>query len=804
MTEEYTKHCKKCPLKGNGPPVQTHGNLAEAVVLFLGQGPGVNEIQQGLPFVGKAGQLLKGIIDKYKIDRENTAFANTVRCRARDSITGKDREPTDKEISCCIKYLREELKESEFNGLIVLLGATALKAMLRKKGVTKARGYGFFEKGQKYLVTWHPAAPLHRQDGSSGSKKELDGDIRKVKIWMDDKFKLKYTMVDDLTKLCNFLLWVDEEIRQNGTLELSFDTETMGFNMFDPAIKILGLSFANDDEAWFIPLEHPESSFKGGTKKIMDYLSPLFTNKNIRLVIQHAKFDLKFILKKYGIIARNLYFDTKVAHFLIVGKFITHKLTGMAWKYTDLGGYDIDASNLIETPLEEVAYYCCMDSYVTFKLRKVFEPMMNKMNEKMMTLLTDIISPSIMAVTEIEVDGLKIDQKNLEEFYSDYSKRLTELESRMHGYSEIVKIEKETKELVNFNSPTQLREVFTAMKLSPTKRTKKKGEVSTDVDALQELQGQHPFIDDFMKYRKDVKVFGTYLAPYKERQVKGTIHGDYSFITTATGRLACEKPNLQNIPHSIRSLFRAKNDYFIEVDYGQLELRILAGYSFDKTLVAAYLAGEDIHEQTRQALFGDGSKDEKTAHTQRVVAKTLNFGVVYGITPIGVSKSLTKELERKVDQREAAGYINLFLNKYPAVRKYIKLVKEVVRRDGYLDTYFGRRREFDIYPGIYANQLEKIYRDAVNFPIQSTASDLVLVATGKIWHKMRDMNMKSKMVAHVHDSILFDLVDNELDIFLKMVKPTMEDISYEWLNVPLVIDLKMGYNWGEGLEEINL
>ena len=519
MTEEFGKNCKKCSLKGHNLPVPTDGDLRTAKVLFLGQGPGEEEVPARQPFVGNAGTMLKKIIKKYKFNQKDIAFSNVVRCRP-VNVAGKDREPDDKEIRCCIKYLKEELKESEFGGLIVLVGATALKAMLRKKGITKARGYGFIDDNQKYLATWHPARFLHHQQEYPNIKKELDDDIRKVKVWMDGKFKLKYTMVDDLTKLCNFLLWVDEEIRQNGTLELSFDTETMGFNMFDSAIKMLGLSFANDDEAWFIPLEHPESSFKGGTKKIMDYLSPLFTNRNIRLTIQHAKFDLKFILKKYGIMARNLYFDTKVAHFLIVGKFITHRLVGMTWKYTDLGGYDIDASDLVNTPLEEVAYYCCMDSYVTFKLRRKFEPMMNKMNEKMMTLLTDIICPSIMAVTEIEVGGLKIDQKNLEEFYGDYSKRLTELESRMHGYPEIVEIEKETKELVNFNSPTQLREVFTAMNLNPTKRTKKTGEVSTDVDALEELKGQHPFIDDFMKYRKDTKIFGTYLKPYKERQIE--------------------------------------------------------------------------------------------------------------------------------------------------------------------------------------------------------------------------------------------------------------------------------------------
>lgn len=283
----------------------------------------------------------------------------------------------------------------------------------------------------------------------------------------------------------------------------------------------------------------------------------------------------------------------------------------------------------------------------------------------------------------------------------------------------------------------------------------------------------------------------------------GIIHGDYSFIITATGRLACEKPNLQNIPYLVRPVFRSKYGYFLEADYSQLELRILAGYSFDEALVAAFLAGEDIHEQTRQALFGDRPNSDKKAHTQRVVAKTLNFGIAYGITPIGISISLSKELDRNVGLKESANYITLFLDKYPGVKDYMDNVKKTIRRDGYIDTFFGRRREFDIFPGIYSNQLEKLYKEAVNYPIQSTASDLVLVATGRLWHMMRDLNMKSRMVAHVHDNVLFDLYDSELEQFLRMVKPTMENIKFDWLNVPLKVDFKLGRNWGE-LEEISL
>ena len=283
----------------------------------------------------------------------------------------------------------------------------------------------------------------------------------------------------------------------------------------------------------------------------------------------------------------------------------------------------------------------------------------------------------------------------------------------------------------------------------------------------------------------------------------GIIHGDYSFITTATGRLACEKPNLQNIPYLVRPVFRSKYGWFLEADYSQLELRILASYSEDEALVAAFLAGEDIHEQTRLALFGDKPENEKKAHTQRVVAKTLNFGIAYGITPMGISISLSKELDRKVGLKESANYITLFFDKYPGVSDYMDNVKKTIHRDGYIDTFFGRRREFDISLGMHPNQLEKLYKEAVNFPVQGTASDLVLVATGRLWHRMRDMNMKSRMVAHVHDNVMFDLYDSELKQFLKIVKPIMEDIKFDWLNVPLKVDFKLGTNWGE-LEPIDL
>lgn len=809
-----TFYCKTCPLNPqklkqiSEMAVHTHGDLATAKILFVGEAPGAEEERQGLPFVGKAGQeILKNTIKKFKIERKDIAFGNIVRCRPKDS-GGKNRKPDIKEMRRCVKYLKDELdtarvdekgESKPFDGLVVILGATALEGLLNRKSIRLARGYGYLVDGYKYLVTHHPARLLYHPE----FKGEFEDDIRKAGVWLNKKFKLDYEMIDDTTKLCNFLLWVDEEIRQRGILELSFDTETTGLDPFDPKNKILGLSLATDTRAWFVPLEHPRSPFKGDSEKIMEYLSPIFINKRIRTTAQHAKFDIKFLWKKYNIVVQNLYFDTKVAHFLIVGKFFTHRLNGMAWKYTDLGGYDVDASTVLlkDIPLEEVAEYGAMDAYVTFKLRLIFEDMLNKMNPEIMNLLTDIICPAIQAVSEIEVDGLKLDMKRLNKFYKEQSERLVELEEMMHSYKEIQTYESKKKELINFRSHPQLRMVFDMFGLKPKKRTKKLGAVSTDEDALLEVKSQHPFIANLIEHRGLEKSFGTYIRPYKERHREEIIRGDYSFITTATGRLACEKPNLQNIPYRLRPVFRSKYGWFLSVDYSQLELRILAAYSFDETLIDIYRTGKDAHEMTRQILFGDKPKDELEAHDQRVVAKTLNFGIVYGITPIGVSISLTKALGRNVDQGESESYIRQFFNKYRGVQSYINNVKQTIHRDGFIDTYFGRRRYFDVK--VEPNRLEKVYKEAMNYPIQSTASDVVLYGTGKAWDKMRDEGMISRMNAHVHDEVLFDIPKKELLSVIGLLKPAMENITFPWLNVPLKIDIQIGTNWGE-LKELEL
>jgi len=320
--------------------------------------------------------------------------------------------------------------------------------------------------------------------------------------------------------------------------------------------------------------------------------------------------------------------------------------------------------------------------------------------------------------------------------------------------------------------------------------------VSTDEEALEEVEKRHPVIGDILKYRKKDKILGTYLKSYKEKMVDGMVHGDYGFTRTVTGRLACEKPNFQNIPYSVRPVFTAKNDFLVEVDFSQLELRVLAMYSKDEELVRAFNEGKDIHEETRQAVFGDATGLSKAKKTkQRVDAKSINFGVIYLQTAHGLSKSLS------TSKVKAQQWIDAFYAKHPGAVKYIEEMKHLAKNRGYVETFFGRRRHFTFQPGLKEAKIAHMYREAVNTPIQGTASDLVLKAMGKMWRKMRRQNMRSRNIAQVHDLILYDVVDSELEDLVGMIRPAMEHLPFDFINVPLVVDIKVGTHWGE-LEEI--
>lgn len=781
--------CEACGLKGR-KQVLSSGDLASAKVIFVGQAPGRKEAEQGVPFVGSSGKFLRNTLDKLGFNSEELAFANVCRC-----YPPSDRMPTKKEIKNCMRHLIPEL--SKVQAIIVLLGAVPLHAFLKRSGMNKNRGYGFVENGKRFFTTYHPSFVLRNREGAAqGETSDVEDlfyyDLGKVKKYLDKKRKVKYNILNTRKKLAAFMSNLEARINEEGKVKLSFDIETNGLDPLTDT-KILSVAFSTGDESWFIPFEHSESVFRNEAESIGRLLNPIFGDKNVCLIGQKAKFDVRFLTKKYNIKITNLWFDTEIAHFLLEGKKAPHNLKSCVWRYTDYGGYDTDRTTLEDLPLNELADYNVMDAFVQYKLMEVYWKQLSK---KQRSLLTNTICPAVLSIAEMENEGVKVDNERLINLTKEYSTSLQEIETRLHEYPEIIKMEEEKKKPVNFNSGDQIREVFVALDIKPTKRTKKKQAVSTDEEALKEVKGQHPITDDILKYREKEKILSTYLKPYKERQVNGSVHGDYWFIRTETGRLACQKPNFQNIPYKIRPVFMAKNDFLVEVDFSQLELRVLAMYSKDETLIKAFNTGKDIHEETRQAVFGSAAGLSAAKKTkQRVDAKTINFSVIYLTTAYGLAKKL------KTSEKKAQQWIDAFYNKYPGAKQYIAEMKHSAKDHGYVETFFGRRRYFYFYPGAKEAKIAHLYREAVNTPIQSAASDLVLTAMSKMWREMRRKNMKSRNIVQVHDLILFDVVDKELEDLIGIIKPTMEHLPFDFINVPLTVDIKVGTHWGE-LEEI--
>jgi len=786
IEEEYkfnvdSKRCKKCLYEGR-KVVPPEGDLETAKIMFVGEAPGGKEEDFGRPFIGPSGEYLKSVIKACELKEEDIYYTNACKCRPPGNFT-----PSDKERGLCKKYLMEEIKR--FKGeLIVLLGGTALKSVLGRGTITNYRGYGFQLNDHHIFCMYHPSYIL-RNKGTEIEDAFLE-DMLKVYSFVHNSCMFMKGEHYEVVNTQDDLELMVSELDSLAQTPLSFDIETTGFDSSKDIV--VSMSFATPNRCWVIPMEHEKSPWKGKTQWVVDQCGVLFKNKKFKHTGQNAKFDIKFMKEIYNMQIENLWFDTMIAHYILTGKFVPHGLKSMAWRYTNCGGYGLDRDDILQHDYEDILRYNAQDADITIRLMKVF---WNEMSEEQRHLMTEIIAPVEQVIAEMELNGVKLDMDKLTKITDEYIEKVTKLEEKMHGYDIIQQIEKASDKIINFQSPRQLGRVLELMNIDTGKETAKTKAMSTDEEALKGVANKHDFIKDLLQLRKDSKVLGTYLKPYIENNKDGVIYSDYSFIRTSTGRLAS---GFQQVPFDTRSVFVSKNGWFLEVDYSQLELRVLAMLANDQPLIDAFQNDVDVHEITRFDMYGDNSNESDTVKkTQRRDAKTVNFGIVYLESAMGLSKDLGKSI------RACQKYIDAFYNAHSDIVKYQLLVKEHVKKYGYIDTPFGRTRYFNLEMARKSNQAwSAMEREACNMPIQGTASDLVLTGIYRVWEEMKKRKFKSVICAEIHDSGLYDCYEEELEEICIICKDKMENISFDWMrDVPLKIDMAVGTHWGK-LDEI--
>ncbi len=542
---------------------------------------------------------------------------------------------------------------------------------------------------------------------------------------------------------------------------------------------------------------HPERSEGAGNDisaqlpltQVIAGLKPILENTNIGKVAYNAKHDMA-VLANYGVELENLDFDLMIAAYLIGEKNLSlkaiafNKLGLEMAQITDLIGTGKKQVSLATLGVKQVADYACANVNITWSLKDSLEGELHQ--QGLWQLFREVEIPLVPVLVAMERNGITLDTNLLREMSLELGQEMLKLEAEIYN---------SVGHQFNINSPKQLGKVLFEELNLPRSRKIKSG-YSTEASVLEGLRGLHPIIELVLQYRQLGKLKSTYIdaLPALINPKTGRVHTNFNQTGTATGRLSSSEPNLQNIPvrreigRKIRQAIIAPSGaYLLSADYSQIDLRALAHLSQDPSLIAAFISDEDIHTKTASKLF-DISIAEVTSEMRRA-AKTVNFGVIYGMSDYGLEQAT--ELSRE----GAAQFIALYFERYPRVKEYIEITKEQARKLGYVQTVLGRRRFIPEINSPNRQVREAAERMAINAPVQGTSADIIKVAMINIHREIKKRNLKSKMLLQIHDELLFEVPQEEVEEMKSLVSEIMSQAMK--LCVPLKIDVKLGKNWAE-------
>lgn len=545
---------------------------------------------------------------------------------------------------------------------------------------------------------------------------------------------------------------------------------------------------------YYIPVRHPDLQSELDEAAIRAVLGPLLADEQLIKLIHNEKFEVN-MFRQWGLSLGGLVFDTMLASY-IEEPDRRHGLKSLSLsllhqpmcEIKELIGSGKKAILFSEVPVDQAAAYAACDTYTTWQLARHF---LSRLSESQWTLFYEIELPLARVLADVEWTGVALDTAYLKQLSGELEARLTVLESDICGLAGCT---------FNLNSPKQVGEVlFERLGIKPLRKTKGKTGYSTDVKVLEQLAGEYEIVRKMLEYRQLFKLKSTYIDTLPEliNERTGRIHTSFNQTVTATGRLSSSNPNLQNIPirsdlgRQIRQAFvpgERPGWMLISADYSQIELRLLAHFSEDPHLLEAFRKGEDVHTATAALVFG--MDIDRVTKEQRYQAKTVNFGVIYGQSAYGLSQQL------KIPQKEAAEFIQRYFSRYARVKGYIERIKAEAHRTGKVETLCGRVR--DLSEGLQNSNRgvrEFSERAAFNTPLQGSAADLMKVAMIRLHRRLREAGLQSKIILQVHDELVLEAPDHEIDTVSELVTWAMQ--LDQPLKVPLVVDVHVGPTWME-------
>lgn len=647
--------------------------------------------------------------------------------------------------------------------------------------------YGFRSLAQKFAApapAQQAAAPAAAVSSQAAGHSPADPPSR-APVAEVAAVKLDYRLVDTPEKLAGFVA----ELKQQPLIAI--DTETT--HVWPRWAEIVGYSFSwQDGVAWYLPVRAPAGEQQLDREAALAALRPVLEDPTIKKVGQNLKYDM-IVLRAAGVQLAGLEFDTMLASYLLDAGERNHNLDELALRYlnhtttpiTDLIGKGKQQKSMDQVPVAQIAHYAAEDADVTWRLRA---PLARRLAEEgLADLLTTLELPLVEVLAELEFNGIRIDSELLGRLSGQFSQEIQRLEAEIYALA--------GREF-NIGSPKQLGQIlFEEQKLPVVKKTKTGG--STDAEVLEELARQHPLPAKIIEYRQYSKLRSTYVdaLPTMVHATTGRVHTAFNQVVAATGRLSSSDPNLQNIPvrhatgRAIRGAFHAgpAEWLLLAADYSQIELRVLAHYSGDPALTAAFARDEDIHARVASQVYGV-PLSEVSAEMRRG-AKAVNFGVIYGQSPFGLAKALD------ISQSDAARFIDAYFDQYPGVENFLDSVLVDCAKNGYVKTILGRRRAIRGVRVGAGRQRNLPERTAINTVIQGSAADLIKLAMLNIHRRLRTSGLNARMVLQIHDELVFEVPRAEVEPLAELVREEMTGVLS--LNVRLKVDIKTGTNWAD-------